>query len=41
MNIIQFNEIIELLHSIADNSTANIIALVSVIISSIAVLSSI
>ena len=26
MNIIQFNEIIELLHSIADNSTANIIA---------------
>lgn len=24
MNIIQFNEIIELLHSISDNSTANI-----------------
>ena len=41
MNIIQFNEIIELLHSISDNSTANIIALVSVIISGIAVLSSI
>ena len=40
MNIIQFNEIIELLHSISDNSTANIIALVSVIISGIAVLSS-
>lgn len=38
MNIIQFNEIIELLHSISDNSTANIIALVSVIISGIAVL---
>ena len=37
MNIIQFNEIIELLHSISDNSTANIIALVSVIISGIAV----
>ena len=39
MNIIQFNEIIELLHSISDNSTANIIALVSVIISGIAVCS--
>lgn len=41
MNIRQFNEIVELLRSIADSSTANIIALISVIISGIAVLSSI